>query len=268
MHITKKNKRIGENHMRIRGFLVLIFLLTGVTSSVNAEGNQIIPPKQDWSFKGLFGTYDRAAAQRGYQVYKQVCSACHSMHLLSYRNLGDLGFSKAEVKAIARGYDVPGGVNDAGEPITRPGEPHDHFIKPFPNDEAARSANNGALPPDLSLIIKARPYGPDYVHALLLGYADAPAGFHLVEGMHYNKYFPGHQIGMIPPLKEDIVTYSDGTKATVEQMTTDVVTFLAWAAEPEMEARKRLGVRIFIFLGVFFALMFALYKRTWRSIKK
>ncbi len=268
MHIMKKDKRIIKKHMRISIFLVQTFLLIGTVFSLNAEGEQALPPKQTWSFDGIFGTYDRASAQRGYQVYKQVCSACHSMHLLSFRNLGNLGFSKAEVKAIARGYDVPGGISDSGEAVTRQGEPHDRFVKPFANDEAARSANNGALPPDLSLITKARPHGPDYVHALLLGYVDAPAGFHLVDGMHYNKYFPGHQIAMTPPLKEDIVSYSDGTKATVEQMATDVVTFLAWAAEPEMEARKRMGVRFFIFLSVFFIFMFTLYKRTWSGIKK
>lgn len=268
MPITKNKKLTLMHLMSDLGVIGAVLLGFCCMSTAVIAADQVVPPKHSWSFAGPLGTYDRAALQRGFQVYKEVCSTCHSMHQLSYRNLSALGFSKAEVKAIARAYEVPGGVNDEGEAVTKQAEPHDRFFKPYANDQMARSANNGALPPDLSLITKARAHGADYVRALLIGYEGAPAGFALTPGMYYNKYFPGSQIAMIPPLKEGLVSYSDGTKATVDQMATDVVTFLAWAAEPEMEERKQLGVRVLIFLGVFFAFMFALYKRTWRSIKK
>lgn len=268
MHFTRRNKKMGVDRLNLFVVSFSIFFMGGLFEVLHSTEHPPVSPKQDWSFHGPFGTYDRAALQRGFQVYKQVCSACHSMHQLSYRNLRDLGFSKAEVKAIARAYDVPGGINDEGEPFTKPADPHDRFLNPYANDQAARAANNGALPPDLSLVTKARAHGADYVKALLTGYGEPPAGVHVAQGMHYNLYFPGHQIAMTPPLQEGIVAYSDGTKATVEQMASDVVTFLSWAAEPELEQRNRMGVRVFIFLGVFFGFMFALYKRTWRGIKK
>lgn len=220
-----------------------------------------------FTFEGLFGTFDRAAAQRGFQVYKEVCSGCHSMSLMSYRNLGDLGFSEDEVKALAGGYKVQDGPNDQGEMFERPARPSDRFVKPFPNEQAARAGNGGALPPDLSLMVKAREGGADYVYSVLNGYADAPAGVHVPEGMYYNKHFVnGVAIAMPPPLNEGGVTFADGTKSTVPQMASDVSTFLAWAAEPTLERRKRLGVQVILFLIVLTGMLYAVKRRVWADL--
>jgi len=226
------------------------------------------PPLPDahFSFEGLFGSYDRAAAQRGFQVYAQVCATCHSMRQLSYRNLRELGLSEAEVQAIAATFTVTDGPNDDGEMFERPARPSDRFRQPFANEQAARAANNGALPPDLSVITKARAGGADYIHALLTGYTDPPEGFHLGEGMNYNKYFPGHQIAMPPPLNEGQVSFHDGTNATVEQMSRDVATFLAWASEPELETRKQMGVKIILFLTILGGLAYAVKRKVWADL--
>lgn len=224
------------------------------------------PPDQNWSFEGIFGTFDRASAQRGFQVFKESCNACHSLSRVRYRNLADLGFSEDEVRAIAAQYEVTDGPNDNGEMFQRPARPADPFKAPFPNPQAARAANNGALPPDLSLITKARAYGPDYLYALLTGYEEAPPDVKLLEGLQYNKWFPGHQIAMPPPLSEGAVTYADGTKATVEQMAHDVTTFLAWAAEPELEARKRLGIEVILYLIVLAGLLYAAKRKVWANV--
>jgi ubiquinol-cytochrome c reductase cytochrome c1 subunit len=245
---------------------LLAFGLVVACGPARAAEDAPRPPRQHWSFSGFFGTYDRAALQRGYQVYKEVCAACHSMRLLSYRNLSALGFSEDEVKAIAAGFEVTDGPNDQGEMFKRPGRPSDRFVSPFPNEEAARAANNGAYPPDLTLITKAREYGADYVHALLTGYADPPAGVALQPGMSYNKYFPGHQIAMAPPLAENAVSFADGTKATVPQMAHDVANFLTWAAEPEMEVRKRMGVKVVLFLIVLSGLLYAVKRKVWKGV--
>ena len=229
--------------------------------------DDIAIPHQHWEFQGFFGTYDRAAAQRGYQVYKEVCAACHQMRFLYYRDLAALGFNEDEVKAIAAGFEVTDGPNDQGEMFKRPGQPSDRFVTPFPNDNAARAANNGALPVDLSIVVKAREHGPDYVYALLNGYKDAPKDFTLQPGMNYNAYFSGHQIAMPPPLNEDQVAFADGTKASVPQMAKDVVTFLSWAAEPEMEARKEMGVKVVLFLIVLTGLLYAVKRKVWRDLQ-
>lgn len=227
----------------------------------------ITVPDHRFSFDGLFGTVDRASAQRGFQIYKEVCSNCHAMHLLSYRNLRELGLSEAEVRAIAATVTVADGPNDEGAMFERPGRPADRFRSPFANERAARAANNGALPPDLSVMTKARENGPDYIRALLTGYEDAPAGITLNEGMNYNRYFPGHQIAMAPPLTaEGQVTFADNTRATVEQMATDVTSFLQWAAEPEMETRKRMGVKIILFLTVLAGLAYAVKRKVWADV--
>ncbi|MGI4950253.1 MAG: cytochrome c1 [Janthinobacterium lividum] len=223
-------------------------------------------PKVNWSFNGPFGTYDRASMQRGFQVYKEVCANCHSMKLLSYRNLSGIGLNEAQVKAIAASVEVGGSTDDAGQPIDRPALPSDRFRSPFPNDKAARAANGGALPPDQSLIIKARNQGSDYVHALLNGYRDAPAGTTVPTGQYYNEYFPGHLLAMPPPLSDGQVTYADGTKATVEQMSSDVVQFLTWASSPEMEARKRLGVKAVLFLVFMTGLTYAVKRKIWKNV--
>ena len=233
-----------------------------------ARAQEGTPPllQQNWSFDGVFGTYDRAAAQRGFQVYKEVCSACHSMKLLYYRNLEGIGLDANQIKAIAASVQVPGGFNDNGDPVERPGLPSDHFRSPFPNDNAARAANNGALPPDQSLLVNARENGPNYIYSLLNGYSDPPAGMKIADGLYYNKYFPGHQIHMPPPLTDGQVTYADGTKATVPQMAHDVVTFLTWASNPEMEERKRIGVRITLFLIFMTGLTYAVKRKVWSGV--
>ena len=205
--------------------------------------------------------------QRGFQVYKQVCSACHSLKLVSYRNLADLGFSESEIKAIAAESQVTDGPNDNGEMFQRPAIPADHFVSPFANDKAARVANNGALPPDLSLIVKAREGGEDYVYSLLTGFNQpVPAGETVASGMYFNPYFAGHQIAMPPPLRDDAVTYADGTKASIEQEARDVATFLTWTAEPTMEVRKRTGLKTLLFLIVFAGVMYSVKKRVWRKV--
>ncbi len=238
----------------------------GVSASLGAA-TEAAPKAQSWSFQGLFGTFDRAALQRGFQVYKEVCSGCHSMKQLSYRHLADLGYTEDQVKAIAATVEVQDGPNDNGEMFTRNGKPSDRFKSPFPNEEAARAANNGAFPPDLSVITKARPHGADYLYALLTGYKEEPPkGVTMPEGMFYNTAFGGNQIAMVPPLAADAVQYQDGTKATVPQMAKDVTTFLAWASEPEMEDRKALGRSVIIFLIALTALLYALKRKIWSDL--
>jgi ubiquinol-cytochrome c reductase cytochrome c1 subunit len=238
----------------------------GLTSGAMAASDAPAPPEIDWPHGGLFGSFDRAAAQRGFQVYKEVCAACHSMNLLSYRNLADLGFNEDEVKAIAAQYEVEDGPDDNGEMFTRAALPSDRFVSPFPNEAAARAANGGALPPDLSLLAKGRPHGEDYLAALLIGYEEPPEGVTVPPGQYYNAYFPGHLIGMPPILQPDGVSYADGTEATPEQMAQDVSTFLAWAAEPKLEARKQTGLKVILFLIVFAGLMYAVKRRIWAGL--
>jgi ubiquinol-cytochrome c reductase cytochrome c1 subunit len=237
---------------------------SGAQSARAAEAMSL--PAQSWSFGGIFGTFDRANAQRGFQVYKEVCTACHSLNQIRFRDLRALGFNEDEVKALAAEIEVTDGPNDEGQMFQRPGRPADRMKSPFPNEKAARAANNGAYPPDLSLIVKARKGGADYLYALLIGYGEAPAGVTIPEGMLYNKYFPGHQIAMPDPLNPDQVTYSDGTKATVDQMAKDVTTFLAWTAEPEMEQRKALGVKVILFLIVLTFLLYAVKRKVWAAL--
>lgn len=252
--------------MRLKSFVLAAALAAGLGSAAPAaEG--VKAPSQSWSFDGLFGTFDRAALQRGFQVYKEVCAACHSMSLLRYRDLSGLGYNEDEIKAIAAEYKTMDGPNDQGEMFERNARPADRFRKPFANENAARAANNGAYPVDLSLVVEARKDGANYVAALLAGYKDPPpAGVTLMEGMHYNEYFPGHQIAMAAPLSDDRVTYGDGTKATVAQMSKDVVTFLAWAAEPNMEHRKALGVKVILFLIILSGLLYAVKRKVWADL--
>ncbi|MGQ0662508.1 MAG: cytochrome c1 [Pseudomonadota bacterium] len=240
-------------------------LLAGASAPA-AAAEAAPPPAQSWSFGGLLGTFERAATQRGYQIYKEKCSVCHALDLVRYRNLRDLGFSEDEVKALAAEVEVSDGPNDEGEMYQRPARPADRFKAPFANEKAARAANNGAYPPDLSLITKARRDGPNYLFALLTGYGDPPAGVTLHEGMNYNKFFPGGQIAMPKILEADGVSYADGTSASEEQMAKDVVTFLAWAAEPELEMRKRIGVKVILFLVVFTGLLYAVKRRVWAAL--
>ena len=248
----------------IIGLAASTILMTGTAF---AGGGNNPAPKGDWHHKGVTGTYDRAALQRGYQVYKEVCAACHSMDLVHFRNLSELGFSEEEVKAIAAEYEVTDGPDDDGEMFQRPAIPADKFINPYANEKQARASNNGALPVDQSLIVKARAGGEDYLHALLTGYKDAPEGFVVSEGMYYNQYFDGHQIAMAPPLVEDAVTFADDTPATVDQQAKDVVTFLAWAGDPYMEDRKRMGIKVILFLIVFSGMMYVVKRKLWKDVK-
>src|SRR5262245_29379706 len=236
--------------MKLRALIALALGL-GAAAIAYASEDVKHPEPQTWSWEGVFGTFDRQQLQRGYQVYKEVCAACHSMHLMSFRNLSQPGgpeFTDAQMKAIAASFQVPA-IDEKGEVIQRPGIPADRFPSPYPNDTAARAANGNALPPDLSVITKARNDGPNYVHALLMGYQDAPANFELLPGLQYNPYFPGHQIAMPAPISSDgQVTWPEGNPpATKDQMVRDVVAFLMWAAEPKLEERKRLGVQVMIF---------------------
>jgi ubiquinol-cytochrome c reductase cytochrome c1 subunit len=232
----------------------------------HSAGEAIPIPDRKFSFDGIFGTYDRASAQRGFQVYKEVCSACHGMRLVAYRNLRELGLTEAQVAGIASQFEIKDGPNDEGQMFERPGRPADRFRSPFPNDAAARAANNGALPPDLSVMTKARAGGADYLFALLTGYEDPPAGMTMMDGMHFNRYYPGNQIAMGAPLNPDQVEYADGTSATVEQMAHDVSTFLQWAAEPELEQRRALGVKIIIFLTILAGLTYAVKRKIWADV--
>ncbi len=220
----------------------------------------------NWSFEGPFGSYDRASAQRGFQVYKEICSSCHSMKLIYYRDLRSLGLSDEQVKAVAAEAQISGGTNDQGEAADRPGLPSDHFKAPFANDKAARAANGGALPPDQSLIVKAREDGPDYVYSLLQGYVDPPEGTKVPDGQYYNKYFPGHLLAMPQPLQADQVQYADGTQATLEQETKDIVQFLTWASEPTMETRKQLGVKLVLFLALMTGLTYGVKRKIWKDV--
>jgi len=224
------------------------------------------PPHQEWPFDGVFGTYDRAALQRGFQIYKEVCSTCHPVKHLYYRDLAGIGYTDEQLKGIAAQYQVTDGPNDQGEMYQRPARPSDPFAAPFPNDQAARAANNGALPPDLSLIVKAREGGTDYVYAILTGFKPAPAGVTLNPNMYYNEYFPGHQIAMPPPLSDNQVTYADGTPATVPQMAHDIASFLAWAAEPTLEDRHRVGFKVLLFLIVATGVFYAAKRKIWARL--
>ena len=232
------------------------------------------PTEIEWTHRGpgqlnILGTFDRKQLQRGLQVYREICSACHSIHRIAFRDLADLGFSPAEIKAIAVSYDIPS-LSDTGEPTTRKGTPADKFPLIYPNEQAARAAQNGALPPDLSLITKAREDGSNYVHSLLLGYRDdVPKTLKAPDGLYYNPWFRSAFIAMPPPLAaDDQITYADGTKASRDQMARDVATFLTWTAEPKMEARKATGVASIIFLLILTALGYLSYKKVWADIKR
>ena len=246
---------------------IAIFLVTSFYGQAHSANKELL--KVDWSFAGLTGKFDRSSLQRGYQVYKEVCSSCHSMKYLSYRNLGQKGgpeFSLEEVKAIAASYEIDDGPNSEGEMFTRPGRPSDHFKNPYPNDNASIAANGGAYPPDMSVLVKARPGGANYIYSILMGYEEKPTDFNLEEGVYYNKYMDGNKIKMMNPLSDDLIEYSDGTNATVNQMAKDVTTFLTWAAEPHLEARHKTGTKVMIYLILLATLVYFSMKRLWSRI--
>ena len=251
--------------MRKLRHLLAAAVLVGIATPVVAQ-EAPTPPSQNWSFNGPFGTYDLASAQRGFQVYSEVCSVCHSMNLLHYRDLEGIGLTDDQIKAVAAAVTVPLGVDDSGSPKTGPGTPASAFRAPFANEQAARSAMNGALPPDLSVIVNAREGNANYVYAILTGFRDAPAGFKMMGGMNYNEYFAGHQIAMPQPLHDGQVTFADGSPNRIEDEAHDVVTFLYWAANPEAIQRKQIGVRVVLFLLLMTGLTYAVKRKVWADV--
>jgi len=248
--------------------LILIFFFTVYPTANSAEKVEYL--KTDWSFKGLFGKFDRGSLQRGYQVYTEVCASCHSMKYLSYRNLSEKGgpeFSEPVAKAIAASFEVTDGPNADGEMFTRPGKLSDKFVMPYDNVKAAQAANGGAYPPDMSVLVKARGGGVDYIYSLLQGYEDPPSGITLDDGVYYNKYMYGNKIKMAAPLSDGIVEYGDGTSATVEQMSKDVTTFLMWAAEPHLETRHRMGFKAIVYLIILTILVYFSMKKIWSRVE-
>ena len=249
-------------------FFLISYLLIG--KSANAAGEKQSLLKQDWTFQSFFGKFDRASLQRGYQVYTEVCASCHSMKYLSYRNLYEKGgpeFSEEQAKAIAASFEVTDGPNSDGEMFTRPGKLSDKFVMPYANVQEAIAANGGAYPPDMSVLVKARKGGANYIYSVLMGYDEPPAGMELDDGVYYNKYMYGNKIKMSSPLDDDIVEYADGTKATVDQMAKDVTTFLQWTAEPHLETRHKLGFRVIIYLSVLTVLVYFSMKKIWSRIE-
>ena len=253
------------SRLRLGAALGLALALGGILQAQAAEEGHRTKDVS-FSFEGPFGTFDRAALQRGFQVYNEVCAACHSMNFLYYRNLSQQGgpeFTEPAVKAIAAAKQVKDGPDAQGEMFERPGRPSDRFVAPYANEDAARAANAGAYPADLSLIVKAREGGADYVYSLLTGYREPPAGVQVREGLHYNAYFAGEQIAMPPPLSDGLIQYTDGTTASVDQMARDVTTFLAWASEPTAETRKRVGFQVLVYLTIFAGLTYFAYRKVW-----
>ena len=249
--------------------LSLVILTFGVSSNSNTA-EKIEYLKTDWSFKGLFGKFDRGALQRGYQVYTEVCSSCHSMKYLSYRNLAEKGgpeFTEAQAKAIAASFEVIDGPNADGEMFTRPAKLSDKFVMPYENVKAAQAANGGAYPPDMSVLVKARGGGANYIYSLLQGYEDPPIGITLDEGVYYNKYMYGNKIKMANQLSDGLIEYGDGTEATIEQMSKDVTTFLMWAAEPHLEARHQMGFKAIVYLIILTMLVYFSMKRIWSRVE-
>ena len=254
---------------KIITIIYLIFLLSTGSYQVNAaEKTDLI--KIDWSFKGLFGKFDRGSLQRGYQVYSEVCAGCHSMKYLSYRNLSEKGgpeFSVEQVKAIASSFEVTDGPNEDGDMFVRPAKLSDKFVMPYENEKAAQAANGGAYPPDMSVLAKARSGGVDYLYSVLLGYEAPPSGTTLDEGVYYNKYMYGNNIRMAKPLDDGLVEYSDGTTASEEQMAKDVVTFLMWAAEPHLESRHKMGFKAIVYLIILTILVYFSMKKIWSRVE-
>jgi ubiquinol-cytochrome c reductase cytochrome c1 subunit len=223
-------------------------------------------PNEQWSFRGVFGTYDKAALQRGFQVYKEVCSACHNLDHLHYSDLAGIGYDEAQIKAIAAQYQVTAGPDKEGKMYKRPALPSDGWVGPFPNVEAAEATFGGAAPPDLSMIVKAREGGPDYVYGILTGFTNPPKGVEMPSGEYYDEYFPGHNIAMPPPLHDNAVKYADGTPATVPQMAHDVATFLTWASHPNLDERHRTGFKVVLFLIISAGVFYGAKRKIWSRL--
>ncbi len=252
----------------INSLILALSILFFQNHSISAEMPKFL--ETDWTFKGLFGKYDRASLQRGYQVYTEVCAACHSMQYLSYRNLAEPGgpeFTEQEAKVIAASFEVLDGPNSDGEMFMRPAKLSDKFVMPYENVEASKAANGGAYPPDMSVLAKARKGGADYIYSLLLGYDEPPADIKLDDGVYYNKYMYGNKIKMSAPLSDDLVEYSDGTMATKEQMAKDITTFLMWSAEPHLETRHKTGFRVIVYLIILSVLVYLTMKKIWSRVE-
>jgi len=257
-----------KNIIRLTYLIFLSLILLSQNLLAAEEKKELLT--SDWSFKGYFGKFDRGALQRGYQVYTEVCASCHSMKYLSYRNLAEKGgpeFSEEQAKAIAANFEVTDGPNDDGDMFERQAKLSDKFVQPYRNVKEAMASNGGAYPPDMSVLVKARSGGADYVYSLLLGYEDPPSGTTLDDGVYYNKYMYGNNIKMPNPLMDGQVEYNDGTEATEEQMAKDVVTFLAWSAEPHLEARHKIGFRAIIYLIVITILVYFSMKKIWSRVE-
>ncbi|MEM8876388.1 MAG: cytochrome c1 [Pseudomonadota bacterium] len=262
----------SQTSVRLAGIALVAGALALATAMpAEAAGKADKPTSYEWTFSGPFGTFDRGQLQRGYQVYKEVCAACHAMSKIAFRNLsqpGGPGFSEDQVKALAAEFEIEDGPDENGETFFRTAVASDRFPSPFPNQQAARAAMGGAYPPDLSVMAKARKNGPNYLKSLLTGYLDEPPeGFELGDGMYYNKYFPGHQIAMAPPLYDEGIEYTDGTAMTADQYAKDVTAFMMWAAEPALEQRKQMGLQVMIFMLIFAALLYLSKQRLWRNIE-
>ena len=253
----------------IKSFIfIFLFIVFFTGKAFSEEKKKLLNP--DWSFKGYFGKFDRASLQRGYHVYTEVCASCHSMKYLSYRNLAEEGgpeFSEEQAKAIAANFEVTDGPNEDGDMFTRTARLSDRFANPYENDKQAMASNGGAYPPDMSVLVKARSGGADYIYSLLLGYENPPSNVILDEGVYYNKHMYGNMIRMPDPLSDDLIQYNDGTKATKEQMAKDVTAFLAWAAEPHLEARHKIGFKVIIYLIIITLLTYLSMKKVWSRIE-
>ena len=245
--------------------LLVIFIIV-LSNSAHSEEKKAKLIENNWSFNGVFGTFDRASLQRGYQVYQEVCSGCHSVQHLSYRNLSEKGgpeFSIEEAKAIAAQFEVTDGPNEDGDMFTRPGRLSDKFVSPFSNVKAAAAANGGAYPPDMSVLAKARKGGAAYIYSLLMGYEETPAGYELADGVYYNKYMPGQKLMMAEPISDGVVEYADGTETTKAQIAKDVTTFLVWAADPHLEARHKTGFKVFFYLIILLTMVYLSKQKVW-----
>ncbi len=249
--------------------ILIFFISTQLFSVVLAEEKSDYL-KTDWTFKGLFGKFDRASLQRGYQVYNEVCASCHSLKYVSYRNLAEKGgpeFSEEQAKAIAASFEITDGPNSDGEMFTRAAKLSDKFVMPYENEKAAQAANGGAYPPDMSVLVKARSGGVDYIYSVLLGYEDPPSNITLDDGVYYNKFMYGNKIKMPKPLSDGLVEYSDGTLASEEQMAKDVTTFLMWTAEPHLETRHKIGFKAIVYLIILTILVYFSMKKIWSRVE-
>jgi len=253
--------------MRLLIKICLIICLSSFFKINVSAGEKADLIKQNWPFDGFFGRFDQSSIQRGFQVYREVCAGCHGIKYIAYRDLANVGFTTDEIKSIASEYEIIDGPNDEGEMFDRLAKPSDKFVGPYLNDKEARVANNGAYPPDLSLITKARAGGADYLYNLLNGYKDPPENLEISDGMYFNTIYPGNQIAMPMPIVDEIVEYEDETPATQDQIIRDVTSFLVWTAEPELEERKVLGIRVLIFLIIITLMLLAVKRKVWKDVE-